>query len=104
MTIVDGHYGGEIVSSHGKVYPFDSIDCLVKFHKSHQDDGAKIFLFDFLDPGKLIPASEARIATLDAQLGPMGSRFIAMRADDRIGEELSGKVSSTQSWDESFKN
>ena len=31
MTIVDGRYGSELVSSKGKVFKFDAVECLINF-------------------------------------------------------------------------
>lgn len=100
MTIIDARYGGEIVTATGKTLPFDAIDCLIKFYKLNSRAGDSVFLADFMHPGQFIPAAQAVLAVVDLQLGPMGSRLIALRSRGATEAELKGKVSAFRSWNE----
>ncbi len=77
MMIVDGRFGGEIVTSKGKVFKFDSFDCLLGFHRQLVDPGEKVFLANFAKVGELISAEQAVITELSSTTSPMGSNHVA---------------------------
>ena len=62
MTLVDKKFGAEIVTSKGKVYKFDDINCMVNFYNSGEvleDDVAYQLVIDFTHPDKFVNAREA---------------------------------------------
>ncbi|MBX7137531.1 MAG: nitrous oxide reductase accessory protein NosL [Oligoflexia bacterium] len=77
MAIVDGHYGGEIISAKGKVFKFDSIECLLNFARSSQTEIQSVYLVDFLRPGTLLKAEGAVLRRSPGQAGPMGAGLVA---------------------------
>ncbi len=61
MIIADPRYGAELVTKKGKVYKFDSVECMVAFmiYDVGPENVARAYVTDFAHPGKLIPAEKA---------------------------------------------
>lgn len=79
MTIADQRYGAEIVTTKGKNYKYDSIECMtadVLMDKASLDIHS-IWVIDFNDPGKFIKARDARYVHSDLLKSPMGLNFSA---------------------------
>jgi copper chaperone NosL len=107
MTIMDKRFGSEIVTAKGKVYKFDSVECLVEFMENNQKDKEKfsMMLFTPFDqPGKLVDARESHVLHSKNLPSPMGlyltafdSEATAMDFKDQYG----GKV---YCWDGLMEN
>jgi len=62
MTLVDKKFGAELVSSRGKVYKFDDVNCFLNFYNSGYEDPAgfaHLLVVEYDKPGNLIPAKDA---------------------------------------------
>ena len=55
MGIVNMAFKTEIISPKGKVYHFDSIECLVSWAKDHPEEIKSRWVTDFNPPQKWIP-------------------------------------------------
>lgn len=80
MTIMDPRFGGEIVTRKGRVYKFDSEECLVKYFKSHHSksgDFAKVVVNNFAQPGQLLDADQAVFLQENTIRSPMGGNTAA---------------------------
>lgn len=89
MTIIEEHYGSELLTSKGKAYKFDSIECLAAFVIKDQVPSDKIhgvYFTDFEDAGNLYPLSEMIFVQASKLKSPMGLNLSAYRnqktADD----------------------
>lgn len=87
MVLTDKRFGAEIVTAKGKVYKFDSIECMHGFEKS---EAAKLgedysrFLVDTTNNGELIPADKAFI-THDPHLhSPMGKGLLVSGSESAL--------------------
>ena len=59
MTVVDQQHAAELVSSKGKAYKFDAIECMVHYKREHDDrEYALLLVNDYLQKGELVPAEE----------------------------------------------
>ncbi len=93
MTIVDTKFGAEIVTSKGKIYKFDDVNCLVQFMTSgkvKENDIAHLLVIDFSKPEKLIDAKTAFYVSAESVKSPMASRVAAF-ADEKISNEYQQK-------------
>jgi len=82
MTIVEDHYGSEIVTQKGKVYKFDSIECLSAFVLKKQiaeEDIHELYFTDLEDAGHLYPKSELIFVQAKKLNSPMGLNLSAYR-------------------------
>ena len=86
MTIVDNRFGGELVTSKGKVYKFDAAECLGNFyHRTHESFTWVLFV-DFNHPGTLIPAKQAFLLQSDQLHSPMGKGIAAFQNEQQAKE------------------
>lgn len=80
MGIVDARHAAEAVSSKGKVYKFDAIECLLLFIKDRPDmQYAFQLVNDYNDPGALISAPDSYFLISRQIPSPMGAYLSAFR-------------------------
>jgi len=85
MTIVDDHYGSEILTKKGKTYKFDSIECLAAFvlkKQIAQEDIHGRYFTDFEDAGRLYPGNELIFVRAKKLNSPMGLNLSAYRNEE----------------------
>lgn len=104
MTIVDGRYGGEIVTEKGKVYPFDSVDCLIHFQQQSADLQGQTYIVDFAHPGVLISSDQAVFGTLETRSSPMGSRYVGFSSAAEAQATLGNSAQPLLTWSVLFHN
>lgn len=95
MQIVDRKYGTELVTSKGKIYKFDSIECLVFFTENSIDD-ENIFTLvtDYLNNNELINSKKAFYLQSENLRSPMGLNITAFSSQSdlkKFKEKYSGK-------------
>lgn len=100
MQIVDRKYGTELVTSKGKIYKFDSIECLVFFTENSIDDENFFTLVtDYLNNNELINSKKAFYLQSENLRSPMGLNITAFSSQSDLkkfkekyaGKELSWK-------------
>jgi copper chaperone NosL len=87
MTIVDEHFGAEIITNKGKAFKFDDLHCLDKFldeDKVAEADINEIYYIDFSKPTSFIAASNALLLQGDEIRSPMGSQIAAFGEVDSL--------------------
>ena len=83
MTLMDGKFGAELVTTKSKVYKFDDINCLFNFYNEgsvNKDDYRFKLVVDFSQPKKLINAEEARYLMSPKIKSPMASQVAAFES------------------------
>jgi len=96
MTLMDHKFGAELVTSKGKVYKFDDLNCMTGFINSGylNDETIRFTLVvDYSQPEKLIPAEEAFYLQSGNVRSPMGSGIAAFETEnarERYNIELKG--------------
>jgi copper chaperone NosL len=88
MGLADDRHGAEAVTRTGKVYTFDSIECLARFLDSEGADQPvhSVWVTDFADFPNLIPAESAHYLVSETLPSPMGMGLTAFgRMADRDG-------------------
>ena len=78
MIIADSRFGCELVTTKGKIYKYDAIECLIpEVLKNGTDHYAYIMVADYHQPGKLVAATNARYK-IDPEIpSPMGGNLSA---------------------------
>lgn len=102
MTIVDRQHASQLVTTKGKAYKYDAIECMVH---SLQDElkAAEIALYltaDFNQPGQLMDATMASYLVSDQISSPMGANLSAFEnemAALKAKEKFTGELFS---WEE----
>jgi copper chaperone NosL len=96
MTLMDRKFGAEIVTTKGKVYIFDDVNCMLNFlHTGELNDRdiAHRLVIDFANPEKLIDTSHAFFLKSNNIKSPMASQVAAFEKEEdmmRVKEELGG--------------
>ena len=83
MGISDSKYGAELVTGKGKVFKFDSAECMIDFLNEDKDklnDSNALFLVtDLAAPGELIDAKTAFFLHDREYQSPMGGNLAAFK-------------------------
>jgi copper chaperone NosL len=89
MIISERSFGAELVTVKGKVYKFDDTHCIISFLKSgtlKETDNAVVYLVDYAQKEKLIPAASAFLLQGDAIRGPMAGNIAAFETISSMQE------------------
>lgn len=82
MTIMDKRYGTEIVTTKGKVYKFDSVECLVEYlqeKKVKEEDVKLVLVTPFNHPEELVDATTSQFLHSKNLPSPMGKYLTAFK-------------------------
>ncbi|HEY9839695.1 MAG TPA: nitrous oxide reductase accessory protein NosL [Candidatus Obscuribacterales bacterium] len=100
MSLADPKYGAELLTHKGKVFKFDSTECLVQYWHSHaevHDQTHSLWVVDAGHPGLLIPAQAASYLLSARLASPMGAGLTAVEnpaAAEALRRQYPGKVLS----------
>ena len=87
MTLMDKKFGAELVTQKGKVYKFDDVNCMLNFYNAPDNQSEQFkhkLVVDFMQPGKLIPASDAFFVKSSEIKSPMASQIAAFESEDSM--------------------
>ncbi|MBK8557318.1 MAG: nitrous oxide reductase accessory protein NosL [Lewinellaceae bacterium] len=107
MTLMDQHYGAEIVTKKGKVYVFDDLNCMVRFEKQalvKSQDIAGRYVVDYLHNGVLIDQQTAVFVRSTVLKTPMASGVAAFAQQSDVVDTFSGKNQEILSWEQMLKD
>ena len=103
LMMVDGSgYGSQAVSNTGRVFTFDSVECLVSWleHEAHDVEIYSTWVTDFANPEELVNAEEAFYLLSTTLNSPMGLGITAFsRTEDRDGA-VNAFGGTAVGWDE----
>ncbi|WP_420321977.1 nitrous oxide reductase accessory protein NosL [Flagellimonas sp.] len=101
MTIVDQQHAAQIVTSKGKAFKFDAIECMVNHLKDVDSNSIALYLCNYYtEPGKLIDATEATFLISEGIPSPMGEFLTAFREQTSAESEKNKHGGKLYSWDE----
>ena len=108
MIIVDQQHGSEVITSKGKVFKFDSIECLLNYtHEAEQGEFAMKLCNHYHEPGELITLEEASFLISEGLPSPMGAFLTAFESKASAIEarkKFGGKIYSWSELVEHWKN
>ncbi|MBE0538459.1 MAG: nitrous oxide reductase accessory protein NosL [Ignavibacterium sp.] len=87
MIVMDKRYGAELVTDKGKIYKFDSIECLVGYidnKKINKNDYSSVWVGSYAKPGNLIDAGTAIYLKNDDLRSPMGLNVLAVETEEQL--------------------
>jgi copper chaperone NosL len=100
MTISDSRFGGEAITSTGRVMTFDSVECLASWARTAPPGTARaIYVIDLQHPGTFVPADSAGFLRGALVGSPMGQNIVAFASRSRAEEQramLGGTVAGWQ--------
>jgi copper chaperone NosL len=103
MTIIEEHYGAELLTTKGKAYVFDSIECLAAFIIKREvvmDEIHTLYCTDVETSGELFPVNELVFVYAKKLRSPMGLNLSAYRnksTAENVAELYFGELLE---WDE----
>jgi copper chaperone NosL len=96
MTIVDRQHAAQYVTKKGKQFKFDAIECMVNdLSDKEVEKIALLLVADYMEPGKMIPASQATFLISKEIKSPMGanlSAFSSVQAANLVKDKNGGEV------------
>ena len=93
MTITDKQYGSEIVTTTGKTYAFDAVECMLGWYASEgvvkMNQVHSLWVSDHAHPGTLIDAKTAYYVESEELHSPMGLNVAAFASSDDCDNAVS---------------
>lgn len=90
MTIVDSQHAAEIVTSKGKAFKFDAVECMMNYFNRNAIESetmAYILVMDYNHPGDLIDAKTASFIISENIPSPMGA-FLSAVSNKEIAKQI----------------
>lgn len=103
MTLMDNKFGAEILTTKGKVYKFDDLNCMLHFYNSgvvKSEDIKDILVVDFSNPEKLTDARNALYVKSGLIKSPMASNVAAFQSYEVLKEMNADWKGIMLSWGE----
>jgi len=105
MTIVDRLHASELVTSKGKVYKFDAIECMINYMKDHANTAYKhAVISDFNEPGVLVDAKNATYLISKEISSPMGAYLSGFEKNEAAKKTQAEYGGTLFSWNELFEH
>ncbi len=100
MTIADHKFGGELVTIKGKVFKFDSLECMKSYEHNHSElSPFKKYVVNSSLPGELLEAETAKYLIKPDLRSPMGGLGVLSISKDSIDKDLNYKT-----WNDIYSN
>lgn len=96
MTLMDNKFGAEIVTTKGKIYKFDDVNCMLTFYNSNvvsTEDMRDVLIVNFSRPETLIDARNALYLKSEQIKSPMAGNVAAFETNEelrQVNESLNG--------------
>lgn len=101
MNIADGRFGAELITTKGRCYKFDDLQCLLDYKKEKSDVEIKLFYVnDYNGNNQLIDASKAFYVQNENLRSPMGGNFAAFVNQEKAIDFGAKQNSLVQTWNE----
>ncbi len=101
MKIADGKFGAELITTKGRIYKFDDMHCMVKYHKENTAVQIQSFyIHDFSQDNVLIPAETAYYVKGEQINSPMHGNIIAVKTEDEAKQLATKYSASPITWKE----
>jgi copper chaperone NosL len=101
MLITDNRYGAEMVTDKGKIFKFDSIECLVNFSLAKNligDQNQILLVTDFANSPKFIQCKNAYYIQNENFRSPMGLNVSAFGNQDSVKKFLADNGGTEIPW------
>jgi copper chaperone NosL len=101
MTIVDKQHAAELVTTKGKAYKFDAIECMVRYEQEHKETQYAFALInDFNNPGTFIDAKSAAFLISQQLPSPMGAFLSAFASEQQAMQMQQSKGGTIHNWND----
>lgn len=108
MNVVDNQHAAQFVTSKGKCYKFDAIECMLNLEKDFVEAPIELYLIcDYTEPGNLVDATTATYLVSENIPSPMGgflSGFSSEAAAQTTQAEANGDLYTWQQLKTKYRN
>jgi copper chaperone NosL len=101
MLISDNKYGAELVTDKGKIYKFDSVECMIEFSlvkNTLGDTNNKLLITDFNNSGNFIDARNSFYVKNENFRSPMGLNVTAFKTKEASEKFMNDNSGEFFSW------
>ena len=101
MNIVDQQHAAELVSSKGKAYKFDAIECMMNYlnrKELNSEDFNYLLVANYNKPGELIDAKTAAFIKSEDIPSPMGAFLSGVPSNDEVQKITKTKGGEVFEW------
>lgn len=104
MKIMDNRYGAELITTKGKVYKYDAVECIIKQNMIGNDEIETQYVIDFSHPGNLAEANNSFYLISEKLPSPMGANLTSFK--DKVDAEKNQKEfgGTVYNWQEIFEH
>lgn len=102
MMITDERFAAQLVTEKGKAIKFDAVECLVSYHRDHEEEleNSVLWVNDFEQPGEWLNALEAHYVQSEDIQSPMGASLFALPGNQQAKEHTRQGPGHVMSWNE----
>jgi copper chaperone NosL len=102
MTIMDKRFASEVITTKGKIFKFDAVECLAAFLKENPEIASNeksIFLVnDFSHPGQFVDARKSWFLTDNSLSSPMGANLAAFSTESSAKAVAKNGLAKVFTW------
>ena len=105
MGIVDSKYGAEVLTKKGKVYKFDSAECMIRFMKAgtiKAEDVQSYWVVNCAQPATLIDATKAYYLHSTQLPSPMGGFLTAFSTMEELTAAKAKYDGDVWNWQQAY--
>ena len=100
MTIMDNKYAAEAVTTKGKAYKFDAIECMIRYIDRNKDqEYAHLLISDYSNPQDFIDANNSTFLISENIPSPMGEFLSGFSSNEEAQLMLTKKGGTLYSWE-----
>lgn len=91
MAIADKRFAAEVITKKGRVYKFDSVECMVAYYNENEEYIKKAYVANFSNPEEFIEAEKAIYVRSQEIRSPMGMNLSAYKDMERA-KSVKGEI------------
>lgn len=101
MTIVDKQHAAQLVTSKGKIYNFDAIECMIPFYLQEEEmEFTYLMVNDYINPSDLMDAKNSIFLISNDIPSPMGANLSAIYSKEQAQQLLEKNQGMIYNWSE----
>jgi len=106
MTVSDARFGSQLVTTKGRAYQFDDVQCLIAFVKAGtvgSGDVAAYYLPDYTNENKLLPAEKLFFLKSESLKSPMRGDIAAFASKEDLEKVREIHGGDVLTWEDLWK-
>jgi len=106
MTVSDARFGSQLVTTKGRAYVFDDVQCLIAFVKAGteaSEDVAAYYLSDYVNENKLQPVEKLLFLRSESLKSPMRGDIAAFASREDLEKVREVHGGDVLTWEDLWK-